>query len=184
MSRGHGTVQRKLLLLLVGGLALGLSGSPVGFFRILRMIGREWEEIERQALRRAIRDLYASKLITTRDNADGSVTITLTQTGRKKALTYQLETMRIPTPRQWDGRWRLVIFDIPEKQKKARDALRYHLKRMGLRELQKSVFIIPYPCADEIDFLIEFFQLRRHVRQLTITSIDNELHLRKLFGLT
>ncbi len=63
MSKGHGDVQKKILLLLMGGLALGLSGSPGRYFQILESIGKEWEEINRQSLRRAIRNLYQSKII-------------------------------------------------------------------------------------------------------------------------
>ena len=83
----------------------------------------------------------------------------------------------------WDGRWRLVIFDVPEKLRKGRDALREKLKDLGFYELQKSVFIFPYECKNEIDFLIEFFHLRKFVRYGILEKIDNDLHLRKVFGL-
>jgi len=83
---------------------------------------------------------------------------------------------------QKDGVWKLVIFDIPEKRKKVRDALRGHLRQIGFYELQKSVFIHPYPCGDEIEFLVEFHQVRAHVRQLTVHAIDNDLHLRRKFN--
>ena len=63
MSRGLGETQRKILLLLFGGLALGLSGSPKRYFQILKAIGKEWEEINKQVLKRAIKSLYESKLI-------------------------------------------------------------------------------------------------------------------------
>ena len=56
-----------------------------------------------------------------------------------------------------DGEWRIVIFDIPEKFKKAREALRMKLKELGFLELQKSVFIFPYECEDEINFIVEVF---------------------------
>lgn len=178
-----GDVQKKVLLLLLGGLALSLSGSPNSFFKVLRAIGEEWEEINRQALKRAIRSLYQSQLVDAKDHRDGTTTLVLSKAGRQRALTYQLDTMTVKKQKQWDGVWRVVSFDIPEYQKRARNALRTHLKQLGFRELQKSVFIFPYPCADEVDFLIEFFQLRPYVRQLTATAIDSELHLKKRFNL-
>ena len=84
----------------------------------------------------------------------------------------------------WDGKWRTVIFDIPEKLKSARNALRDKLKEVGFHELQKSVFVFPYECKDEIDFIIEFFNLRQYVRYGIFDFIDNDLHLRKTFNLT
>ncbi|HCX28109.1 MAG TPA: hypothetical protein DHI91_03145, partial [Candidatus Portnoybacteria bacterium] len=58
----------------------------------------------------------------------------------------------------------MVLFDIPERQKPARDALRSKLKRLGFFEFQKSIFVHPFSCKDEIEFLIEFFQIKSYVR--------------------
>ncbi len=48
---------------------------------------------------------------------------------------------------------------------------------------QKSVFISPFECKDEVNFVIEFFNLRPYVRFITATEIDNALHLKNQFGL-
>ncbi len=183
MPRGPGEIQQKILLLLLGGLALGLSGSPKRYFKILKEINKEWEKIEARALRRAIRSLYESKLIAEKQNPDGTITIILTEKGKQKALTYDFENMEIKKPQKWDGKWRVVLFDIPEKRKKFRESLRFHLKQLKFYEFQKSVFVHPYNCKDEIDYLIEFYDIRRFVRFIVADSIDNELHLEKHFGL-
>ena len=183
MPRGPGEVQRKILLLLLGGLALGLSGSPKTYFQILKAIGKEWQEINKQSLKRAIKNLYKSKLITEKQNPDGTITIVLTSEGKKKALTYDLDKMRIKKPAKWDKKWRIVLFDIPNKKKKIRDILRFHLKKLGFYELQESVFVYPYDCKDEIDYLIEFYDIRKFVRFVIADSIDTELHLKSHFNL-
>jgi len=183
MPRGPGTVQREILLLLLGGLALGLSGSPKRYFRILKLIGKEWHNIERAALWRSIRALYHSKLIRAVRNEDGSYTLALSEKGKERALTYRLEEMRIPVPAAWDKKWRMVLFDIPQKRGRTRDAFRVHLKQIGFLELQKSVFICPYPCKDEVDFLVELYGIRRHVRMVTADAIDTGAHLQQRFGL-
>ncbi len=183
MPRGPGTVQRKILLLLLGGLALGLSGSPGRYFRILKLIGKEWQNIDRAALWRSIRALYRSKLIRAVRNQDGSHTLVLSGKGRERALTYRLEEMRIPVPAAWDKKWRMVLFDIPQKRSRTRDAFRTHLRQIGFLELQKSVFVCPYPCNDEVDFLVELYDIRRHVRLATVDAIDTDMHLKQRFGL-
>jgi DNA-binding transcriptional regulator PaaX len=183
MSRGTGEIQQKVLLLLLSGLALGLSGSPRRYFQILESAAREWKEIERRALRRAIKRLYESKLIDEKQNKDGSITIFLNENGKKKALTFQLDEMKIKKPKNWDRKWRIVLFDIPESRKGIREILRYHLKRLRFYEFQKSVFVHPYDCRDEIDYLIEFYDIRKFVRFMIADSIDNELHLKEHFGL-
>ena len=85
--------------------------------------------------------------------------------------------------KEWDGKWRLVIFDIPEEIRKGRDALREKLRKLGFYELQKSVFVFPHECKDEVDFVIEFFGLREYVRYGVLESIDNNFHLKKVFNL-
>jgi len=107
----------------------------------------------------------------------------LSDKGKEKALTYNLDKIKIKKPVQWDGKWRVVLFDIPESQKKVREALRFHLKNMDFFEFQKSVFIHPFECRDEIDYLIEFYNIRPFVRFIIGESVDNELHLKKHFNL-
>lgn len=183
MPKGLGKIQQKTLLLLFGGLVLGLSRSPRQHFRIIKQIGREWREIENRALQRAIKSLYESKLISTKFQKDGSFTIVLSQKGKKKALTYKLDEMQIKRPQKWDGQWRIVLFDIPEIIKNKREILREHLKWLEFYEFQKSVFVHPFDCRDEIDYIIEFYNIRRFVRFIIADSIDNEFHLKHYFKL-
>lgn len=75
------------------------------------------------------------------------------------------------------------MFDIPEKYRLARDSLRYQLKRMEFFEYQKSVFITPYDCLKEIEYLCEFYHIKKYVRIILATSLDDELKLRQHFDL-
>ena len=77
----------------------------------------------------------------------------------------------------------MVIFDVPEYKRSGRDDLREKLKELGFYELQKSVWICPYNCKNQIDFIIELFGLREYVRFAVVDSIDNELYLKKIFNL-
>ena len=183
MSRGFGKNQQKLLLLLMGGLTLSLSRNPRQYFRTLKAIGKGYAEIERQALKNAITDLYKSKILEQKENTDGSLTIVLTENGKRKALTYQIDEMKIKKAQKWDKRWRIVLFDIPEKKKKIREAVRHHLKNLNFFEYQKSVFVQPYDCKNEIEYIIEFYNIRKYVRFIMADSLDNELHLIKHFKL-
>ena len=183
MRQKLGSNQQKVLLLLAGGLSLGLSGSPSRYFQILKMMGREWKRINRYALHSAIKKLYLSKLIEEKIAKDGTVTLVLSQEGMQKTLIYKLDDMEIAKPKIWDKKWRVVVFDVPEHLKGAREALRGHLKQLGFWHLQKSVFVHPFPCTDQIEFLIEFYQTRPYIRQLLAEKIDNELHLKKKFNL-
>lgn len=174
--------KKKILLLLLGGYALGCSYTPQRQLRVLTVVSRAWKAIDRQKLKADIRELYRSKLVDVKENADGSYVFTLTDKGKLRTFSYSFADMQI-TKAKWDRKWRFVIFDIPETLKKSRDALREKLRSLGFYELQKSVFIFPYKCGDEIEFIVEFFQLRKYVRYGVFSDIDNDLHLRKIFHL-
>ena len=86
--------------------------------------------------------------------------------------------------RKWDGKWRIVIFDIPETKKKMRNFFREKLQELGYRMLQESVWICPYNIADKTEDLIEFCNARKFIHYLLVEELDNREILTKLFKLT
>jgi len=52
--------------------------------------------------------------------------------------------------RGWDGKWRLVMFDVPERRSATRTRLRRALRERWFGCLQKSVWISPDPLDDEV----------------------------------
>lgn len=179
-----GKNQKKIATLLLGGVALSLSGSPKRYFNILGDIHDEWKNFDERFLKRAIKTLYESRVIKEKTNKDGTVTIVLSEEGKKRAITYDIDNIKIKNPKKWDGKWRFILFDVPERKKIVRNALRHHLKSIGFFEFQKSVFVHPYDCKDEIDYIIEVHEVREFVRFVVAESVDNELHLKDVFGLT
>jgi hypothetical protein len=178
-----GPNQQKIILLLIGGIGLSVARTPNQYFRVAKEVSKEWKKINKRQLEKSIANLYRSKLIREHENPDGSLTMILTDKGKKKAITFNIDNMKIKKPNKWDKRWRMVLFDIPEKHKKAREALRETLRKLGFYEYQKSVLIYPYECKKEIDFVIEYFDIRPYVRTITANELDNEIHLRKIFDL-
>ena len=181
--RDLGPTSRKILLLLEGGLVLSLTRRPDAYFRIVKKIAKEWKKINERKLRDTLKRLYQSKLIDYREEGDGSVILKLSENGKKKVLKYNLDKIEIKKPRKWDNVWRMVIFDIPEVYKKGRTALTDKLKELEFYHLQKSVFIYPYECKDEIDFIAEIFDLAPYIRFVRVKDIDVELDLKKRFHL-
>jgi len=176
-----GPMSKKILLLLIGGASLSLTRRPDAYFRIVRSIVKEWRKINERNLRIAIKNLYKSKMVDYKENTDGTVRVVLTEMGKNKILKYNLDKIEIKKPIKWDKLWRLVVFDIPEKERAGRMALAAKLKELGFYPLQKSVFIHPFECKDEIDFIVEMFELVSYVRFLRVKDVDIELDLKKRF---
>ena len=131
--------------------------------------------------KRVFRRLEKQNLISISEKPNGEITITLTDKGKQKILAYQIESMRIKKPKAWDKIWRVVIFDIPEGSKKARNIFRENLKTLGFYSLQKSVFVHPFPCKNEVDFLKHNFGISDHVTFIEAKNIDKQNHLRNHF---
>ncbi|MBI2042017.1 MAG: hypothetical protein HYT20_03300 [Candidatus Nealsonbacteria bacterium] len=113
------------------------------------------------------------------------VFITLTERGRKKAGRFQIDDLAIKKPKKWDGKWRIVIFDIAQLQKLQRNAFREKLKGLGFYPMQKSVLVCPYECKDEVGILREFFGLsKKEIRLITADNIEDDVSLKRIFKLS
>ncbi len=137
--------------------------------------GTYWAEKEWEAIR-ALRRLESSGHIKKKDNK-----IYLTKKGYLEILKYQIQRKHL----KWDGKWRIVIFDIPEEKRNYRNFLRNILRWFGFRELQKSVWVFPYDIRGKIKelFKIQGLKIEDDVRFLTVDEIDQDDDLRSEFGL-
>lgn len=177
-----GSVKKKILLLLAAGVALGAAKTMGKQFKILGELSKEWKKIRRTSLTRSLDSLYTSKLIHLRPKGD-SMEIALSFEGKKLVQRFNLDTLEIRTQEDWDGKWRIVMFDVPERIKKVRDALRFHFKEIGLVEYQKSVFITPYPCEKEIKFISEFYNVSSSVKFVVAEAISDQRSFERKFRL-
>ena len=110
--------------------------------------------------------------------------ISLTEDGKKAAGRFQIDSLEIKKPKKWDKKWRLVIFDIAHLKRIKRELFRGKLKELGFYLLQKSVWVYPYKCDDEIELLREFFGLiKKEACLIVADSIENDALLRKVFKL-
>jgi len=109
--------------------------------------------------------------------------VTLTKEGKREILKYDLDQMKIKPLKKWDGYWRIVIFDIPERFKKGRNAFRALLRRLGFYRLQKSVFILPWQCEREIEFISHVYQISSYVNFILAKKIKNDQILKTTFNL-
>ncbi len=107
--------------------------------------------------------------------------LSLTTKGELRLSKYQEELS--PSRRKWDKKWRIVIFDIWEKSRKKRDFLRNELSDFGFVKLQNSVWVTPYDCEEYVNLLKTDIGIGRGVVYIIADKIDNELVLKKIFGL-
>lgn len=95
----------------------------------------------------------------------------LTPKGHKKLLKLDFEI--IPLDDSWDGKWRIVIFDIPESSNTDRDRIRRLIKDIGFLQLQQSVWFHPMPCEDKIKDIQEAYDSASDIIYLEVSSISS-----------
>ena len=170
----------------IAGGVLALSTiAPQSGARLVQSLVKAYmrtKRFEKERFLRDLRYLQGRKLIAYRALPDGTIEMTLARRGRQETLRYSFDELVLKRPLRWDGTWRLVTFDIPHVKKAAREALRHKLYELGFYPLQKSVFIVPYPCERELDFVCTVFGIRKHVLLLPAGRFDGDDKLRHHFG--
>lgn len=107
--------------------------------------------------------------------------IVITAAGRRRLKNRDYETLKIPRQAKWDKKWRLVFFDIPETEKTKRDAFSHKLRLLGLQQLQKSIWIHPFYCRDEISKVTETLGISNYITYVEISQMDREAKLKQRF---
>ncbi|OIN89283.1 hypothetical protein AUJ40_02200 [Candidatus Berkelbacteria bacterium CG1_02_42_45] len=99
--------------------------------------------------------------------------VELSPKGFKKLKKLSAE-IKIDRPKKWDKKWRMVIFDVPEKFRSSRNSLRFKLLSLGLIKIQKSVYVYPFPCTDEIVSLSRSLGIEKSVTVMVADIIQGE----------
>lgn len=178
---------KKVLMLLAGGAALATVIAAPGTALLFKDFvkddssWKEWQKFNRTYLRRTIRRLEKEKIVEIEEK-DGLGKVKITDKGRKKILQFGLESVSIAKPTRWDGKWRLVLYDIFSHKKSTRDRLQKYLKAGNFYPLQESVYLHAYPCEKEIEFLRYYLGVEGEVRLIIADSIENDSQFRAYFG--
>lgn len=173
--------KKVLLALGMGAIVLSLLITPgsayaLKLFNLDKNAGYTKRQKHRERIRQLLMRLKKKRLVEIYQKG-GKEIVEISESGKKRLLKYQLEELKLAKPKKWDGRWRVITFDIPEKHKKARNALREILRKLEFYPLHKSVFISPYPCRDEVDFVSEVFDVGRFVHYFETSFFDDEAEL-------
>ena len=173
--------------LLVGSIIMpGLGIAAGSLYRAKRKYDwdqgqKEWKKFNIKLLRRNLKRLQEQKIVEIVDE-NGQEVVKLTQKGRTKYLRFKLEALSLKG-KSWDGKWRLVLYDISKLKKSTQENFRRILKQINFFPLQKSVYLTPYKCDGEIEYLREYFDLNEEVLLLEISKLENENYYKQYFAL-
>lgn len=168
-------------MLAAGGvltLAVILSGPNI--LKILKALKRDYGRMSKQRIKDALRQLERKKIIEFQ-NKGYETYIKLTPYGKRQILKYKIDELKFGRSKIWDKKWRVIVFDIPEKLSKARKVLASTLRRAGAYQFQKSVFVYPFECEDDVRFIVELYGVQPFVKLMKAEKIDHEYILKRSF---
>ena len=171
---------------LVGIIAIG-AGSPYFWIGLSKNLARHNSRFKKNynqsQINRTLKNLKKSQMIILKEQ-DGKFLVELGEKGKRKIKEIALDELKNKKPKDWDGLWRVIVFDIPENNRIGRDALRGRMNSLGFYQLQKSVWAFPYNCEKEIELLVELFDIFPYVNFLEVKKVKNDSALKKHFGLS
>lgn len=118
------------------------------------------------------------------EERDGKQYVRLTERG-EEALAFGQQKVLLAqgNPRKWDRRYRLVMFDIPERRKKIRERLRFQMREVGFLRVQDSAWLYPYDCEEFMALLKADLHIGKDVLYAVVEEIENDGWIRKHFSL-
>ncbi len=142
---------------------------------------KEWKKFNTPLLKRNLKRLKEQKVVAVSEE-NGEKVIKLTERGKVKFFKFKLEELSLKGQR-WDGKWRIVMYDIAKFKKNQQSAFRNILKYINFLQLQRSVYLTPYPCEEQVNYLREFFGIGSEVVLIRADKLENEHIYKQYFGL-
>ncbi|MBI5644924.1 CRISPR-associated endonuclease Cas2 [Candidatus Kaiserbacteria bacterium] len=183
-SRKNKNIQRTVLSVVgIAGILAVTAMAPTVFQALPQIMGKKRYKLAFEA-RNAV-DRLVIKGYVRRVRRDGKTYLEITDRGRQHLRVEEART-RSPAraKRKWDGRYRLVMFDIPEQRKSTRERLRRLMIEFGFMRLQNSVWISPYDCEELIALVKAELRIGSAVLYALVDQIEQEYRIKEHFGLS
>ena len=117
------------------------------------------------------------------DRGDDGTRVKITRAGEEVTKELDMDSMVLKRADQWDGKWRVIIFDVPVSKSKNRKAFTERIKELGLIMVQKSVWAYPYECYEELMVLRKFYGIAKYVTYFEAVEVEDEIEWRWRFNL-
>lgn len=168
------------LVAISGILALGAIAPNV--IQLLKFLPKNSSR-KKHYINQTVQRLVTKGFLKLETNSQGIKVARLTEKGERKLKAYELKEISITKPKKWDGKYRVIIFDIKEWKRGTRDSLRQWFEELGLIKLQNSVWVYPYDCREIITLLKANHKIGKEVLYMEVNSIENDQWLKKAFNL-
>ena len=180
-------ILRAIAVVSIVGTSIVLPNFPIVLGAIVSLVKefKGGKRIENYKIKHALKTLQKRNIIEI-EEIDGKVTVHILDHGRSILMKYSMKQLLEykKKAKKWDGKWRVILFDVAEKERRKRDFLRRTIKWMGFFPYQKSVFVFPYECEKEVMYLKNMLEGKYDIKYLIAEKIDDERRLKIFFQLS
>ncbi len=181
----------KQYILAALGIGLVLGGSifitpnfPIVLGGILKII-EEFKgiKIPKEKAKRVLKQLEKKKLIQIERKGE-EISVTVKNKDDVSILKYSLrEVLNLKKKKKWQGKWFIVVFDVPEEERNKRNYLRSFLKEISFYPYNQSVYVFPYECEKEIGLIKKIVEGGKYISYIIAEKLERESQLKTYFGL-
>jgi len=107
----------------------------------------------------------------------------LTQKGEEQLLKNDIFSIKFFRPKKWDGKWRIVSFDIFEDQRWKRDVLRSYMVKMGFVKIHQSVWLYPYSCKKQLEKIGSLLSIKQYIFYFETRKIQQQKYYKDIFDI-
>lgn len=161
---------------------LGIA-APAAAGHIIKLLGWVPDYRNNYGIKRTIKSLEDRKFVRFWVK-DGKGHLTLTEEGKNYFAGLKAKKIKLTHKPTWDGKWRIVTFDIPEKQKIQRKRFSNTLNFIGMHNLEKSIFVYPHECREAIFKIASLYEVERNIKYIIADSIEPDQKLKMAFPFT
>lgn len=176
---------------LANGMIDGWKNMPGGYrlpvvlgYLIKYILEIKNNKIGEEKLKRTIKELEKRNVLYL-EKKDSRVLVYIEEKGQRRVMEHSIKLLLDfkKKKKKWNGKWFLVFFDVPEVQRSKRDYLRKFLKNLGFYPYQKSVYLFPYECAQEIALVKKIVEGAKYMKYIIAEKIEDEDKAKTFFNL-
>ncbi|HLD70315.1 MAG TPA: CRISPR-associated endonuclease Cas2 [Negativicutes bacterium] len=145
-----------------------ISPYPTSITRLVAPNTPLAKKYSRQQFSKLISYLKKGRYIKVK-NLQQNTGLIITRRGMEKVLMASVHPSR--AEKRKDGKWLMVMFDVPEKMRVMRNLLRSLLQNLGYRKFQHSVWVTPYDVLDATEKVLAMHSMDEYVKIFVIKEV-------------
>ncbi len=140
--------------------------------------------VEEEKIKRSLKSLERKEIIDLEEKGN-EVFVRLKDKNNLTVIKYSTKALLDfkRKEKNWNGKWFLVFFDVPEIQRNKRNYLRKFLVDIGFHQYQKSIYIFPYECEKEIALIKKIVEGAKYMKYIIAEKIEDEKTVKSFFKL-